>query len=50
MCNQLYSIEINKEQQVSPSHIRPLTQSQIKYAAIDSAVLPVLYDSINNEV
>ena len=46
ICKQFYNIDMNKNEQLSTWHIRPLYQNQLIYAAIDAAILPILYEKI----
>lgn len=43
LCEMLLGCSLDKTQQCSSWHIRPLTTPQIIYAALDAAVLPKLY-------
>lgn len=46
LCAVLLGKVLNKKQQCSPWHIRPLTSAQITYAALDVASLIMLFDTM----
>eukprot|EP01036_Dinobryon_divergens_P023329 gene23329-31660_t len=49
LCRHLLGKSLNKSQQCSPWHIRPLTIDQVMYAALDAAVLIPIYDLLIQE-
>jgi len=44
-CAALLGLQLDKGQQVSDWELRPLSEAQLAYAALDAAVLPPLYDA-----
>ena len=43
---QLFGIAVDKSQQLSSWHLRPLTEHQLVYASIDSCILEVIYNKL----
>lgn len=50
ICNHLFGFDIDKEQQISDWSRRPLIMEQLEYAALDAAILEVIYHKLQQVV
>jgi hypothetical protein len=46
ICHQLFGIAVDKSEQTSSWHVRPLSEQQLVYASIDSCILEVIYKKL----